>query len=184
MYLLIAEWDENNRPTKYNVAANQQERDEKFSKMIEFYPSSFVVEMQSIELQYMTVDPINKTVSFDDVQKRLDDLLPYLAGYRYGIETGGITFNSVSIKTDRESRANLIAARILAKEDVNYTVKWKTENGFAELDAAAVLAVAQAVSDHVQKCFDVEADVAAQIEAGTLTDTDAVKAAFDTGMAA
>lgn len=107
-------------------------------------------------------------------------LKAYLANYRYGIETGGLN----GIQTDRETRANLVSARTLAKEDANYTVKWKAANGtFVALDAATIIATADAVAAFVAKCFASEEVVAAAIDAGTHTTEAEVKAAFDTEMA-
>lgn len=90
-----------------------------------------------------------------------------LAALRYDKEIAGITVNSAPIQTDRDSQAKLIAIRILAKEDANYTVKWKAASGFVTLNAAAVIAVADAVGTHVQDCFDNEGSHSVAIDALT-----------------
>lgn len=91
-----------------------------------------------------------------------------LATKRYTLETGGITVNNVHIQTDRESRSNLIAARTLAKEDATYSTYWKTADGsFMKLDAETIIAIADAVVEHVEKCFRDEMQLAAQIDAAT-----------------
>lgn len=106
-------------------------------------------------------------------------LKQYLANYRYSIETGGLN----GIQTDRETRANLVSARTLAKEDDNYTVKWKAANGaFVTLNAAQIIATADAVAAFVAKCFASEESVATAIDAGTHTTEAEVKTAFDTEM--
>ncbi len=101
----------------------------------------------------------------------------HLPAYRYTKEIGGITVSGVPIQTDRESRAILTGAYIRAKEDNTYTVRWKTPDGFITLNAATIIAISDAVADHVQKCYAAEADVAADIL--TLTSVQEVETAFD-----
>jgi len=69
---------------------------------------------------------------------------------------GGILVDKVSIQTDDSSQQRLMAARIIAKEDPNYVVNWKSENGFVILTSPMIIALADKVRVHVQKCFDVE----------------------------
>lgn len=88
-----------------------------------------------------------------------------LAGNRYAAEVAGITVNGVAIDTDRDTQGTLTAARIMAKEDPGYSVKWKTQNGFVTLDAATLIALADAVLNHVQLCFDNEANISDSIDA-------------------
>ncbi len=97
-----------------------------------------------------------------------------LAAARYAKEVGGITISNVPIQTDRESRANLMGARILAKEDSNYSLTWKIEGGFVTLNAAQIIAIADAVAVHVKRCFEAEAEVYADIE-----NVDDVESAFE-----
>ena len=80
------------------------------------------------------------------------------ARLRYDAENGGIEVSGMPVQTDQASQTKIMAARILAKEDANYTVKWKTAAGFVELNATQIIAVADAVRAHVQACFDAEAD--------------------------
>lgn len=112
-------------------------------------------------------------------------LKSYLASYRWQVETGGITVGGATIQTDRETRSNLVASRILAKEDADYTLKWKTGSGaFVTLNATAIIAAANAAAAHVAKCFTSEETVSAAIDDGTHTTEADVKAAFDTAMSA
>jgi len=101
----------------------------------------------------------------------------YLANYRYEVENGGIDVNGTNVLTDQATRSNLIATRILAKEDSNYTAKWKTPDGFVELNAAQIIGIADAVRDHVQNCFDAEATVLENLS--TYTTESQIAAAFD-----
>jgi len=111
--------------------------------------------------------------------KTKDELKSALAAYRYQVETGGITINGMTIQTDRESRANIMGARIAAKENSQYTVTWKTAEGFQTLDAATIISVADAVRQHVEAAFAAEATVQAEIEDGVLTTTEQVQTRFD-----
>jgi hypothetical protein len=87
-----------------------------------------------------------------------------LAAIRYAKETGGIVVSGTAIATDRDTQAKLIAVRIKAKEDSGYSVNWKTAAGFVSLNAATIIAVADAVAAHVQACFDREAVLSAAID--------------------
>lgn len=126
--------------------------------------------------QYIDLTPEETTARQAEeaafLTKRITDALP---AYRYEIENGGIAIGGISIQTDQFTRTNLIGARIRATEDPTYSVKWKTTAGFVTLDASAIVAVADAVAAHVQKCFDAEAAITGQ----TFDTINAMKAAFD-----
>lgn len=108
-------------------------------------------------------------------------LKEYLASYRYNVEVGGISVGSVNIQTDRQSRSDLIAARIKAVEDNTYSVLWKTPAGFVELDASTLILIADAVENHVQNCFRAEKNV---LDNFNFTDFDEVRSAYDDALSA
>ncbi|MNF91252.1 hypothetical protein D3C84_738460 [compost metagenome] len=54
--------------------------------------------------------------------------------------------------------------------DPAYLLRWKTPEGFVDLTAQQVIAVARAVRAHVQACFDREAALLAELAAGTFND--------------
>lgn len=87
-----------------------------------------------------------------------------LASRRYSEEVKGIVIRQVNVDTDRETQSKLVAVRILAKEDAEYFVKWKTSRGFVTLDASTIIALADAVRGHVQTCYDRESELATLIE--------------------
>lgn len=93
--------------------------------------------------------------------------LAEIAAARFEAETGGIEIQGTRIATDRESQALITGAALQAYIDPSYVCQWKTAGGFVTLDAAALLGIAQAVRQHVQNCFDREAELAAQVEAAT-----------------
>ena len=88
----------------------------------------------------------------------------------------GVTVSGVTVGTDDLTQQRLMAARIIAKEDPSYTVKWKAVGGFVDLNAAQIIAIADAVRAHVKKCFDAEAD----IEGNAYDTLEDMEAAYDT----
>lgn len=121
-------------------------------------------------------DSVTGTYSYKSLADCKAAKLAQLAAYRYEQEVGGITVSSVPVATDRQSQSLMTAARIIAKEDANYTVNWKGESGFVTLNAAAIIAIADAVRGHVQDCFDNEKTHTDAIDALT---TAAEVAAYD-----
>jgi len=88
-----------------------------------------------------------------------------IAASRYGSETSGVTLNGMTVKTDRESQSMLNGAFALVQFDPTKVVKWKMENGaFIQLDASAITAIAMAVTDHIEQCFNKEADLCNDID--------------------
>jgi len=95
---------------------------------------------------------------------------------RWRAETGGITLNGMEIATDRESQALLAGAVLKAQDDPSYTVNWKARNGWFQLNAATLIAIANAVRAHVQKCFDKEKQLTEKIMAATsIEELEAIK---------
>jgi len=92
-----------------------------------------------------------------------------VAARRYQEETKGTTVNGMPVDTDRQSQALITGAALAATIDPDYVCRWKTRGGFIALDAAAIIAVATAVRNHVQGCFDREAELIAAIEEETYT---------------
>ncbi len=93
--------------------------------------------------------------------------LSALANRRWQAETGGIVVGGVSVKTDRESQGVLTGAYVKAADDPSFAIaNWKVAPGtFVTLDAASIIAIGDAVTAHVQECFDREADLDAAIMA-------------------
>lgn len=88
-----------------------------------------------------------------------------LAAARYAAEIGGIEFAGAHIKTDRESQALITGAALSATQDPGYSVVWKAEGGFVTLSAEQIIAAAQAVRAHVERCFSREAELVAAVDA-------------------
>lgn len=97
------------------------------------------------------------------------DLVSYTAQKRWALETAGITVSGVPVATTRDSQAMIHGAFSMAQAGLVETFQFKSEAGFLELPAAAVIAIGHAVAQHVQACFAWEKDVLAGVAAGTVT---------------
>ena len=98
---------------------------------------------------------------------RLRDPFAMLADHRWRHETAGLDLpGGQRIQTTRESQAQITAVvNSLQMGLISEPVTYKLDSGWAELTAAEVTAVAQAVGGHVKACFRAERGVAAQLEA-------------------
>ena len=88
-----------------------------------------------------------------------------IAAARFAAETGGIVVGGAEIRTDRESQAMITGAALKAIQDAEYSCSWKTDGGFVQLSAPQILAIADAVRQHVQECFDHERALNALVDA-------------------
>ncbi|MEX6717497.1 DUF4376 domain-containing protein [Pseudomonas aeruginosa] len=93
-----------------------------------------------------------------------------IAARRYQAETAGITVNGMPLDTGRDSQGLVTGAALEAFMDAGYTCQWKTGEGFVELSAQQIIALARAMRAHVQACFNREAALLAALGAGTYTD--------------
>lgn len=93
-----------------------------------------------------------------------------IAERRYQAEIAGIAFNGMPLDTGRDSQALVTGAALQAVIDSAYTCQWKTSEGFIDLDAQQIIAIASAMRAHVQACFDREAALLDALDAGTYTD--------------
>lgn len=84
------------------------------------------------------------------------DWAALIAARRYIAETSGTVIAGMPIATDDRSKTLINGAALRAYRSTDYVLRWKTSEGFVDLPAAQVLAIADAVSEHVQLCFDRE----------------------------
>ena len=92
-----------------------------------------------------------------------------IADRRWLAETSGTTFGGIPIDTDDRSKLLINGAALRADRSADYVLRWKTSQGFVDLTAAQVLAVADAVSEHVQLCFDREDALLVAVADGSIT---------------
>ena len=84
------------------------------------------------------------------------------------IETGVVTVDGAPHHTDNTTQNRLLGAVVAAQIDPASIVNWKcADNVFRPLDAAQVVAVAQAVRAFVQDCYDREAALLLEIDAAS-----------------
>ena len=93
-----------------------------------------------------------------------------IANKRYSVEVGGMDVAGLMISTDDRSKLLINGAAFEAMIDPNYVLKWKTEDGFVELNAEQVIFIARSIRAHVQTCFDRESELIADLNAGTFTE--------------
>lgn len=92
-----------------------------------------------------------------------------IAARRYEAETAGVSVGGISVETDDRSKLLINGAALEATINPEYVMQWKTPAGFVELTGEQVIGIARAVRAHVQACFDREAQLLAELDAGTLT---------------
>lgn len=90
------------------------------------------------------------------------------------IASGIVTVGDAPILTDDTTQQRLTAVALAVTLDPAATIRWKCADGhFRVLDAAQVIAAAQAVRAYVQACYDREAELLAALDAGEPVDVDA-----------
>ena len=105
-----------------------------------------------------------------ELESQVAQVRDQIAARRYQAEIAGITINGMRVETDDRAKLLINGAALEAMLDADYAMQWKTIEGFVELTGAQVIGVARAVRAHVQACFNREAELLAELEAGTLTD--------------
>jgi hypothetical protein len=96
------------------------------------------------------------------------DWAALIAARRYDAEVAGTVVGGMPIATDDRSKLLINGAALRANRSSDYVLRWKTSDGFVDLTADQVLAVADAVSEHVQACFDREDALLAAVADGTI----------------
>lgn len=107
-----------------------------------------------------------------------DDLFEAAASKRWQVETSGIVLAGLPVQTDDRAKT-LIAGAAGSNEPDTAMLKLKVGHGTAWVDVnfGQIRAMQDAITAHVQACFATEAAVAAEIDAGTITDIAGIDAA-------
>lgn len=86
---------------------------------------------------------------------------------RWKVETGGVTLpNGLSIDTDDRTKVLINGVVTMAQLDQTFTTRWKASDGtWHLLDAPTIIALAKAISTHVDACFAREGELHDQIAA-------------------
>lgn len=106
-------------------------------------------------------------------------LIKYAADLRWQREVGGVVVGGVPVATDDRSKVMITGARVAAGADPDWSTVWHGADGQTyPVDAAAMVAISDAVQAHVNSSFATFASVKAAIDAGEITTTDEIDAAF------
>lgn len=119
----------------------------------------------------MNIDFSKVITKGDKYVERLNNIKNTIAAKRYMEETSGILVNGFFLNTGRDSQALLTGAALEAFMDDTYTCRWKTAEGFIELDSASLITISREMRKHVQACFNREADLLEHVDAGTYEDS-------------
>jgi hypothetical protein len=111
------------------------------------------------------------------------DVRPALAAWardlRWRKEIGGITVAGVPVATDDRSKVMIIGARVAAEANPAWQTVWQGSDGSAyPIDAAAMIAISDAVHEHVNATFAALATVLVAIEAESIMTKEEIEAAF------
>lgn len=132
-------------------------------------------EVLTLDADRKVVKVARKQVAMTAAEKAARDALiaaewsERIATRRWLAETSGTTFGGVPIDTDDRSKLLINGAALRADRSADYVLRWKTSQGFVDLTAAQVLAVADAVSEHVKLCFDREDALLVAVTDGSIT---------------
>jgi len=114
----------------------------------------------------LIVDEVAKT----PFVKTDQDFAQLVAQERFKREATGVVVDGLVIETTRDSQALIASTGLSALYDADYRCHFKTVNGFVEIGAEQIVAIAKAVRAHVQACFDRERALLVKIEAGEFRD--------------
>ncbi|WP_395599536.1 DUF4376 domain-containing protein [Pseudomonas sp. A1437] len=132
-------------------------------------------EVLTIDAERKVVKVARKQVAMTAAEKAARDALlaadwrDRIAARRYAAETSGTMIAGMPIDTDDRSKTLINGSALRAYRSTDYVLRWKTSDGFVDLPAAQVLAIADAVSEHVQLCFDREDVLLGAVADGSIT---------------
>lgn len=106
-------------------------------------------------------------------------LMAHAALRRWMLETGGIMIGGIPVSTDDRSKIMIMGARVAAQANPDWSTTWHGADGASyPLNAASMVAISDAVEAHVNSTFATFALVKGDIDAGTITSTEQIDAAF------
>ena len=93
--------------------------------------------------------------------------LQELADSRWQEETGGYIYKGHEFHSDRESQDRVFQAYMASLSDSNFTVTWKTKNGWLEMTASDFITLYNEFYVFLQNLYQKEKNLQEQIEAAT-----------------
>lgn len=176
----------------YNLPDGRQvSRGQAFSLLVTLAPGrSDTIQFPANWLELASLDDLNRfgiqVVNTPDPQPApptVADLIAYAAEKRRALANGSTTVNvgsrTIPAWVDAESRGAITGLVVASGVIPDLTAPWKGADGaFYTLDAAEITALALGMMQYVQACFAAEAQIVAEITAGTIATTAAIDAAF------
>jgi len=159
------------------------------------YKNYIFTEIWQISNNSSDLIPVNTSGSYDGSKyistinyRNLNqyELTAYSASIRYNKETSGVivTNNQIFAQsntlvfTDRQSQAMINGIITLMTLQPNTVISFKTSNAFVQANSLIMNNIANTVAQHVQKCFTVESQIAANIVSNTITSTSQIDSAY------
>lgn len=104
-------------------------------------------------------------IEVDETDKHRALLLRRLSDIRKRVETGGVLYDNILIKTDEGSIGKITSTVMGLQSGMMTHIDWKGHNGWIKsVDYKGMIGIATVVSSHVQKCFSAENSVSEIIE--------------------
>jgi hypothetical protein len=131
------------------------------------YAKVLASEMPAMSLSKVIIEktPVfngNDWIQVWDTQLRPnDEIKVMLADKRYDVEVGGVRVDNYIYDTNRESQTKYVAVAfdISQSNTETWSTTWKTKDGlFVTHTASEMLVIVNAVRNHVQSCFNKEAE--------------------------
>jgi hypothetical protein len=115
-----------------------------------------------IHVGYIVTDLwIINDIGQDDIYRRCikakNEQYQKIANKRWIKESSGYEYKSHTFKTDEYSQSKIMAAYIIAKDDQNYTVNWKTDNGYILMTSQDIINLFMEIKVYIQELFEKEA---------------------------
>ena len=93
-----------------------------------------------------------------------------LADARWREEVSGFMYNGHEFHSDRESQDRVFQAYMASLNDPNYTVTWKTKDGWLEMTASDFITLYNEFQTFLQALYQKEKNLQSLIEAATTID--------------
>lgn len=136
------------------------------------------LEAAQVQISVREADLIAANATIEDLRNQLQNLstpapstAERIADRRYKAQISGTQFAGMMIDTSADSQNLITGATLAAVIDKDYVCRWKLADGTrVELTAPQIIAIAQAVRDHVQHCYDREDELLTALADGTFTE--------------
>lgn len=116
----------------------------------------------------------------DDIPTSKLQLKEYLGLYRFSVESGGFSWEDKRIGTSRIDQNTFLEIRMRATQFPDEEITYKTKDGkFITATLKELSPLAEAVYQHVKKCFTAEAYTFRMVEDGSVTTINQVAEVFD-----